>query len=449
MKHIFAILLTFFLFSPVSNAFNLGGVLDKANKALEEASQTLKTDNSNQEQQEKLRNEEKAKVDVYQEQQEKLRNEEKAKVDAYNKKRQAEEDARRKQRQAQADKTLKAEQERMDAYNKKRQAEEDAYNKEREEFAKRQANEKKELLSNINTLCDRLLNNQTIKKYANLNSSLIKLGSYSRTFDSQDGLIKSFVSKKNLRAYETHGEKIGYAVSRCAHNLMDKNKDLYYGYFGNNDRLERAINNAVIDATKNSQPQRTIDSDGNVVMLDPVKPTYRYFHNMYSEQGLISALLTGAPDSLLNLVGEELISTMETEVAALEKQKKEQDEKRQKALAKQKEIELYRSSPEGKLESLYSAYQGTEACYESRKGMAIVYVSSDQWKKLKRGFKAAQKILEKGVDADMVWEKVSKENKSFSQSMALGGYSKELKAICAIQTISLSSQLEVDSSSRP
>ena len=56
MKHIFAILLTFFLFSPVSNAFNLGGVLDKANKALEEASQTLKTDNSNQEQQEKLRN---------------------------------------------------------------------------------------------------------------------------------------------------------------------------------------------------------------------------------------------------------------------------------------------------------------------------------------------------------------------------------------------------------
>ena len=81
--------------------------------------------------------------------------------------------------------------------------------------------------------------------------------------------------------------------------------------------------------------------------------------------------------------------------------------------------------------------------------MAIVYVSSDQWKKLKRGFKAAQKILEKGVDADMVWEKVSKENKSFSQSMALGGYSKELKAICAIQTISLSSQLEVDSSSRP
>ena len=448
MKHIFAILLTFFLFSPVSNAFNLGGVLDKANKALEEASQTLKTDNSNQEQQEKLRNEEKAKVDVYQEQQEKLRNEEKAKVDAYNKKRQAEEDARRKQRQAQADKTLKAEQERMDAYNKKRQAEEDAYNKEGEELAKRQANGKKELLSNINTLCDRLLNNQTIKKYANLNSSLIKLGAYSRTFDSQDGLIKSFVSKKNLRAYETHEEKISYAVSRCAHNLMDKNKDLYYGYFGNNDTLERAIN-AVIDATKNSQPQRTSDSDGNVVMLDPVKPTYRYFHNMYSEQGLISALLTGAPDSLLNLVGEELINTMETEVAALKKQKKEQDEKRQKALAKQKEIELYRSSPEGKLESLYSAYQGTEACYESRKGMAIVYVSSDQWEKLKRGFKAAQKILEKGVDADMVWEKVSKENKSFSQSMALGGYSKELKEICAMQTISLSSQLEVDSSSRP
>ena len=437
MKHIFAILLTFFLFSPVSNAFNLGGVLDKANKALEEAnkaleeaSQTLKTDNSNQEQQEKLRNEEKAKVDVY------------------NKERQAEDDARRKQGQAQADRTLKAEQERMDAYNKERQAEEDAYNKEGEELVKRQENEKKELLSNINTLCDRLLNNQTIKKYASLNSNLIKLGSYSRTFDSQDGLIKSFVSKKNIRAYETHGKKITYAVSRCAHNLMDKNKDLYYGYFGNYRELEEAINE-VRDATKNSQPQRTSDSDGNVVMLDPVKPTYGYNHNMYSKQGLISALLTGAPDSLLNLVGEELISTMETEVAALEKQKKEKDEKRQKALAKQKEIELYRSSSEGKLELLYSAYQGTEACYESRKGMAIVYVSSDQWKKLKRGFKAAQKILEKGVDADMVWEKVSKENKSFSQWMALGGYNKEVKEICAVQRISLSSQLEVDSSSRP
>ena len=470
-----------FLFAQTGSAQfgNFGGMLDNAKKELEKAGDVLKSKSPNQAESQESTSVAHRETES-QAHQEKLLNEEKERVDAYNKKRQAEADARREQQVRQAEKTRKAEQLKVDAHNKKRQAEEDTQNKQGEE---------------VDSFCENLKNSAALNEYAEYlleyrnHPNPVSAGAVIPLEMGEElNLVRTWVHKqvKKLEFADGYAEQdydsaLAKAIGQCAYDLMgddDSRMFLLIGYGGYS--TEKIFEK--FQGLAKGKTEEILTDEGELITISkPVELDYDWYSTVvpsrtftvnnilgdlrYTKSAQISPdwipaaliafgakekfianiLKKGAEDrkdhmTVLQYAREEHIaSTKAAEVKAQEQQKQQAEESEAQRVRAE-----YMQTPAGKLQGLYIDYQVTKGCYDSRKGKAVVYITSTEADRAKTEMKKAEKKLASGnaIDKDEIWNKAYADVKGLLDALAIGSYTDDLKDFCGMAKIGLSNKVE-------
>lgn len=94
---------------------------------------------------------------------------------------------------------------------------------------------------------------------------------------------------------------------------------------------------------------------------------------------------------------------------------------KQRSAEKLKEAKLH--TPEKELRDLYERYISVKACYETRKGYAVVLIDDAQMQKARRRIKALEQSLLKsdpGLDTNLTWKKATERFKGSPVDISVG-----------------------------
>jgi len=163
------------------------------------------------------------------------------------------------------------------------------------------------------------------------------------------------------------------------------------------------------------------------------------------EKFIANILKKGAEDrkdhmTVLQYAREEhMAATKAAEVRAQEQQQKQAEE-----LEVRRARAEYMQTPAGKLQAIYTDYQLVKGCYESRKGKAVVYITSIEADRAKKEMKKAEKKLasENSLDKDEIWNKAYTDVKDWLDALAIGSYTDDLKGVCGISKIGLNNKVK-------
>ncbi|MDC3202855.1 hypothetical protein OAT85_00525 [Gammaproteobacteria bacterium] len=489
-----------FLFAQTGSAQfgNFGGMLDNAKKELEKAGDVLKSQPSN-----KIESKESTSVahreTESQAHQGKLLNEEKERVDAYNKKRQAEADVRREQQVRQAEKTRKAEQLKVDAHNKKRQAEEDTQNKQREEVDSFCENLKNSAA--LNEYAEYLLEYRNHPNPVGFNCVAANLGKADQCdyrpgapvvvpleMGEEQNLVRTWVHKqvKKMKfadgyARQDYDLALTKVIGQCAYDLMREDDSRVSLLLDNGGyRTQKTFD--MFQVLAEAKTEEILTDEGELITISkPVELDYDWHstvvpsrtfnietilgdwrHTKFApikpewipaaliafgakEKFIANILQKGAEDrkdhmTVLRSAREQHIaSTKAAEVKAQEQQKQQAEESEAQRVRAE-----YMRTPAGKLQGLYIDYQVTKGCYDSRKGKAVVYITSTEADRAKTEMKKAEKKLASGnaIDKDEIWNKAYADVKGLLDALAIGSYTDDLKGFCGMAKIGLSNKVE-------